>query len=304
MTSLVATTEAENATPAQTEAPAPALASPPSSVRRRIWPWLLGLLAWAVLAGGLVWLWHRPPREGAAIAALPAEIKALGQRLDGAEAATAGLKRQLAVLAEANAKLKRILAAGARAPASKNAALAHEVAELKTEVAALQAKAAALARQAKTPGSERMARVAAAAIALAAGEPLGVIAGAPPALARFATVPPPTEASLRLAFPQAASAALAASGGGRGKRGFWRSLWAKIAGLVTIRRGERVIFGNPAAGALADARLRLEAGDLAGAVATLGKLTPPALAAMAGWLGQAKALLAARAALAAMAAAS
>jgi hypothetical protein len=59
--------------------------------------------------------------------------------------------------------------------------------------------------------------------------------------------------------------------------------------------------GAPAAVVLGTARDRLEAGDLAGAVAALDGLDGPAAQAMAPWRAHAQSLLDARAALAAMA---
>jgi hypothetical protein len=53
---------------------------------------------------------------------------------------------------------------------------------------------------------------------------------------------------------------------------------------------------------LAHARTVLDAGDLAGAVASVGSLSGPAAQALAAWLDQARGLLAARAALADLAA--
>ena len=75
-------------------------------------------------------------------------------------------------------------------------------------------------------------------------------------------------------------------------------LWAQAQNLVTIREGDNVLVGDPAAGVLDRARTALDAGDLVGAVATVGSLTGPAADAMAGWMMQARALLDARAALA------
>ena len=72
--------------------------------------------------------------------------------------------------------------------------------------------------------------------------------------------------------------------------------------LVTVRRGDNVLVGDPASGVIARARTALDAGDLAGAVTVLSTLSGPPAQAMAPWLGQAKALLEARAALAALAA--
>jgi hypothetical protein len=132
--------------------------------------------------------------------------------------------------------------------------------------------------------------------------PLGVIEGAPPALARFAEAKPPTEAALRLAFPGDAKAALDASQPDTAGKPFGERLWQRAQQLVTIRDGNRVIVGDPAAGVLAHAQQQIDAGDLSGAVGSVSILTGPAAQAMASWLDQAKALLAARAALDTMAA--
>jgi hypothetical protein len=59
--------------------------------------------------------------------------------------------------------------------------------------------------------SRHLAQVQAAALALAAGQKLGALPGAPPPLARFADANPPTEAALRVDYPPAARAALAAA---------------------------------------------------------------------------------------------
>ena len=75
-------------------------------------------------------------------------------------------------------------------------------------------------------------------------------------------------------------------------------IWARAQDLVTVRQGDRVLLGDPAAGVLGRARTALDAGDLAGAVAAVATLTGPAAQAMAGWLADARSLLDARAALA------
>jgi hypothetical protein len=153
--------------------------------------------------------------------------------------------------------------------------------------------------------AEQMARVAqvqAAMLALDAGQKLGDIPGAPAALARFAKANPPTEAALRLAFPEAARGALAAARPATEGRPLMARLWAQAQDLVTIRQGDRVLLGDPTAGVLEHARAALDAGDLAGAVASVASLTGTAAQAMAGWLADARALLDARAALAAWAA--
>jgi hypothetical protein len=68
--------------------------------------------------------------------------------------------------------------------------------------------------------------------------------------------------------------------------------------LISLRAGNRVIIGNPAAGTLAAAQTALEAGDLAACLAALATLPVPLAPAMAAWEGEAKSLLAAEAALA------
>jgi hypothetical protein len=155
--------------------------------------------------------------------------------------------------------------------------------------------------QAVTGEASRTAALQAAAQALDAGRPVGTLPGAPPALARFATVPPPTEAALRLAFPASAAAAEAASVPQTGGLSLAQRMWQRVQALITVRQGERVLVGAPASRVLAEARSALDAGDLAGAVATLERLDPAAAKAMAGWRSEAQALLDARAALAGMA---
>ncbi|MBV9813257.1 MAG: hypothetical protein JO326_10940, partial [Acetobacteraceae bacterium] len=137
--------------------------------------------------------------------------------------------------------------------------------------------------------------------ALEAGQPLGPLPGAPPALQRFAAAPPPTEAQLRLSFPAAADAAAQASKPPIDNLSFGERVWLRMRSLVTVRQGDRVLVGAPAITTLDAARARLNAGDLAGTVAELDRLDGPAAQAMADWLAQAKSLLAARAALVQMA---
>jgi hypothetical protein len=149
----------------------------------------------------------------------------------------------------------------------------------------------------------RIGRIQAAQTALEAGQPLGQIPGAPPALSRFATTPAPTEAELRLTFPAAARAAEQASQPTPTEgHPFLDRLWTRAQDLVTVREGDRVIVGDPAAGVIARARQALSAGDLHGAVAALDGLSGPAAEAMADWKAKATALLDARTALATLAA--
>jgi len=219
--------------------------------------------------------------------------------------------------------------AAANAAASTDENLVPRLAADEARVATLEKTAGATAQLAER--ANRIARVQSAFVALSLGQPLGALPGAPPALARYATTAPPTEASLRLAFPAAARAALAADHPS-GAKPLLERLWAEAQDLVTVRQGEQVLVGDPAAGVLIHAQAALTAGDLAGAVAAVASLTgstpaassptasipttstpaassptgptltSPAAEALAGWLAQARGLLAARAALAEMAA--
>jgi hypothetical protein len=155
----------------------------------------------------------------------------------------------------------------------------------------------------------RLAAVDGLQRALSAGQPLGPslarVEDPPQALARFAQTAPPTEASLRLSFEDAARAARAASDAAAslspqpdGQRpGVMDSALARLSGLVTVRRGEQVVWGDAAEAELERARRALDAGDLEGSLGYIGKLPPAARAAMDGWTEQARALVAARNAL-------
>ncbi len=147
----------------------------------------------------------------------------------------------------------------------------------------------------------RLARLAVAGVALQAGEPLGEIDGAPPALARFATTRPPTEATLRLGFTAAARAAEAVSAPETAGLSFWQAMLTRLKALVTVRRGDEVILGDSTEAVIARARVALAAGDVPGTVATIAHLEGRPAQAFAAWRADAEALLAARAALASLA---
>ncbi len=143
----------------------------------------------------------------------------------------------------------------------------------------------------------RLARLAVAGVALQAGEPLGEIDGAPPALARFASTRPPTEASLRLGFIAAARAAEAVSTPETAGLSFWQAMLTRLKALVTVRRGDEVILGDSTEAVIARARVALTAGDVPASVATIAHLEGKPAQAFAAWRADAEALLAARAAL-------
>ena len=182
-------------------------------------------------------------------------------------------------------------------------------AKLGDQLSALNAKVAALGTQvdASTKASSavtalsaketRTAELQAAAAALAAGRPVGTIADAPPALAKFATQAPPTDASLRLSFEAAAKAARDAGQPTPESTPFLQRMWQHAEASVTVKAGNTLVVGDALSDTLERARRLLDAGDLAGAVAALGGLSGPAAQAMAPWRDQAQSLLDARAAL-------
>jgi hypothetical protein len=171
---------------------------------------------------------------------------------------------------------------------------------LENRVGTLEHNAAQTTAQAERAG--KLARIQAAEAALEAGRPLGDVPGAPQAVSRFASASPPTLAQLRLEFPKAEQAALAAQQPQADGKSFLQRVLSHTEELVTVRRGDHVVVGSSAAGVLARARAALDAGDLNGAVAAVSSLTGPPAQAMASWLDSARALQAARSALTEMAA--
>jgi hypothetical protein len=194
------------------------------------------------------------------------------------------------------------------APAPPPAPPAPDLGPLQARLAALEGRGGGASAEQLAALAASHARVRAATAighALAAGqplaEPLRLVQGTPPpALAAFASTAPPTEADLRRDFPAAARAARDAPGATDADAA--SAVQRFLGGLVTLRRGDRVLLGDGDTTVLAAAESRLQEGALAGALAELGKLSAPAAAAMAPWKTRAEALLAARAALLTLAA--
>jgi hypothetical protein len=284
------------------QAPAPPAAPKPAPQRSAL-P-VLSAVGFLLLFVGLAWVWIQQQQlarsvDPARVAALDSRIAALAQRVATLEAAPAPapapasvdlrpLERRVAALEQRPAPA----AAPAEAPGVANQLSALQQRLAQTE----QAQASTAARAAL------LARLQAASAALAAGKPLGEIPGAPKALTRYATVPPPTEAQLRLDFDAAAKRAAEASKPMTEADSLAEKMWLQIQSMVTVRDGDRVLSGAPASYVLGAAREKLSAGDLAGAVATVERLDQAAAAAMADWHDRARGLLEARAALAKLAA--
>ena len=233
----------------------------------------------------LTTLEQKPPPTAQLDSAGQAQIAAVSSRIDG----VAARQNQLGTTEQADV-IK--LAAAQQADTAK---LNDQIATLTSQMAAVTKAGSAIATLADR--QSRTARLQMANVALQSGKPLGEIPGAPAALAQFATKPPPTEASLRLSFEAAASAAHEAGQPAKEDTPFLARMWDRAQSGVTVRQGDRVLVGDAVAGVLEKSRHLLEAGDLPGAVAALDGLTGPAAAAMAPWRSQAQSLLDARSAL-------
>ncbi|WP_298224233.1 hypothetical protein [Acidocella sp.] len=260
----------------------------PQKPSRAAWPIWFGL-GFFVLAGGESYLFEQLQAQQANNTTL------------------AVLQSQVADMREASLKtspLTSLINAEANL-AQKQAALAAQVNAMQGIVATDHGALTALQISTQDLGklTARMAQlnsIAAARMALDAGQPLGVVPNAPAALAVFTNVAPPTMAQLRESFPAAARSAAAASIATNGQAGFWTKVKLRLEGMITISEGERVIFGPPAQAALNRMHAALANDDLAKAIATSNTLSPPVQAAMASWLNPARQLLAARQALAQM----
>jgi hypothetical protein len=337
MTEIEAQPSAETPEPPTSEAPASeAPATPPPRQRSSAGPWLYGL-GFLVLLGVEFYLWQHPYNPDGTV---PDQVQALSGRLGELDTRVSQLEQRIGgakldQMASRLDALEKRPAGDTNALAARLSALEQKVgneSQLEARLDALSGRLDTLANKEQSSDTDiarrldaavqrmaaiekatsqvtgladrasRLARLQSAQVALEAGQPLGEIPGAPPALARFATVAPPTPASLRLAYPAAERAALDASSPEVQGKPFLDRVLARAQDLVTIRQGDRVIVGDEVAGILARARTAIMAGDVAGAVAAVSTLHGPAADAMADWLAQAQALLAARSALADMAA--
>ncbi len=325
--------QAPNQVPSQ-----PLSLAPPPAARDPLLPWLCGL-GFLVLAGAIGFVWwsaqqpqpqsqpqssadlqalqdriarleQRPVPGSPDLGPLTARVAALEQRpasdLAPLEVRVAALEKQVGTAGRLDAQVDAQLGAMSTridALAGRDQTAIGDLGRrLDTDEVRLTALEHATAQiTAAAQQAARLARIQAAEAALAAGQPLGDLPNAPSAVAHFAAANPPTEASLRLAFPAAEQAALAASRPDMDDKPFLARMLAHAGDLVTVRQGDRVLMGDPAAGVLARAHTALAAGDLAGAVEAVSSLSGPAATAMTGWLGNAKALLAARAGLTDMA---
>jgi hypothetical protein len=275
--------------------PAPVRAAtvqaPPPAIRprRSFWPWL-GIIGFLLLAAGEGYLYRLHqliPDNATAIAVLQAQVSGLQQYANRAQPAPdsvvvqADLTQKIADL-EASVTVLQTQSAADHAHIATLAANSTDLSQLTAKITLLN-------------------RLQTARMALDAGQPIGNIPNAPPALTLYATTAPPTEASLVLSYPEAARQANLVSVERVQGTSFWTRVLARMEGLVTITNGSHVVVGAPAAAITAQAQALLDAGDLAGAVAALDVLSPTTQAGLGDWLTQARNLLAARTALISMA---
>ena len=234
------------------------------------------------------------PRK--AVEALLLKRPEIAARMDALEGRIADQTQAATRLDQLSA---RVDALGGRSQSSADQ-LKQQLDAANSKITSLQASSTSVA----TAGSrvDRLMRLEAASVALANGRPLGNIPDAPPAVARFAEKPPPTEAQLRLAFDQVQHDILTAAKPDNDDKPFLDRVLGKAEELVSIRRGNEVVIGHSTVAALAHADAAVQAGDFPAALKAIGEMDASAQKAAAGWVAQVKSLLDARAALADMAA--
>lgn len=295
---------------------------PPKPPPHALFPWLAAL-GFLVLAGAIFYVWEYPntrretAEQAAALRAIEQRLSDMDGRLNHLEqrptvdlgkltARMDGLDAKLADQGQFASRLDTVSARIELLAARDQTSLDANKRQLETLASRVSAQEASAGNSAGsvevlTKRFDRVMKLQEASLAFSAGRPIGDLPNAPQALARFAHSAPPTEAQLRLQFPQAEQTALAAEQPDIRDAPFVNCVWERAQGLVTIRQGDNVVVGNSSAAALSRAKAALDAGDLAGAVNAVETLKGQPGQAMAGWLTEAKALLDARAALADMA---
>ncbi len=293
--------------------PEPA-AAPPRRLRSEVLPWLFGF-GFIVLAVAIVYVWQFPnaPRDNDAdspalraanqqIADMDVRLSRIekrptpdfGQLISRVDALDGRVADQTQLASRLDTLSGRIESLSGRNQTGIDAT-SQKIDDLATRVAALEANAGAV--ETVTKRLNRIARLQEASFALDSGRPVGDVPGAPEALARFAHTPPPTEAALRLRFAPAEQAALASKQPDTPAIPLVDRVLQRAESLITIKRGDDIVVGSPVAVALGRARSALDLGDLEGAVTAVETLAGQPAEAMAQWLADAKALLAARSAL-------
>jgi len=207
-----------------------------------------------------------------AVEARLADVAARPEAAPAASGPDPNLDRRLQAIEERLAALARLdRAVGAEREAARRVALAGAVASLRTA--------------ASGPGGYQPALDAVRALA----EGDGAVLAALDALAPAAAQGRPTAAALRERFAALAPELLRTPVESDGS--WYGRAWDRIAGLVTVRRvGE--IAGDDVEAIVARAEVKLNAGDLPGAVTELDQLPPGPAMRAANWLGDARGRLA------------
>ena len=230
----------------------------------------------------------------------------------------ADLRRRLTALSASVSALDSGLRAVQKAlPASDIAAVPDRLAKLSSAVADLGRRQDALdkavrAQPARGAGDAALAlTILQIRDAVAAGQPFAVpfetlatlgrsrpeIAQAARPLADAANTGVPTRAALAAGLRRLAAEIAAEKPPSTATSGWTGAMLARLRGLVRIQRVDGTGAARGPAAAIAAARQRLAAGDLAGAAAALDKLSGTASAAAAPWLNDMRRRLAVEAAL-------
>jgi len=206
------------------------------------------------------------PDKDAQIAQLQSQIIALQGQLHPAETAPAQplYSADPSALAQLSARLDRVEAAQREL--------------VKATAAAYAARSLQLAAQDQKPFLSE----------LAVAEPALNDPAVAATLRPYAEKGVPSEVALAVTFPSVAARANIAATADDGKTGILDKLRHAIGGFISVRR-----IGNPggqgAQAILERAEIRLNSGDLKGAVAYLDTLSPAAQKALSPWLEQARA---------------
>lgn len=278
---------------------------------RSLWPWLIAGLLLALLLGMIASPWfERQVRSQMPEALQPEPLVAQDPRVDGLQSRLEKLEARPPVAPQSIT---------GTAPSDAIVPLASRIAALEAQAAALQSTDATMASRLeqlavdlqRTSGAaeagDRQVRdlflVSVARRMVESGRPLGPVlaalsarfsaqdAAAIDSLMRWSSVPHTRETLAARLKTMDATADVAA--GAADAPGFWGRIMMRISGLVTVRDGTGP--GPVESDGLAAARDALEGGDVA--LAAAGLQRAPASASRDAWLADAKALIAAEAAL-------
>lgn len=278
---------------------------PPEPSRRRIWPWILGALLAAFVAGiaGSPWLREGLGRyvpalaEEAAAPAADGRVEGLELRLAQLEGGRGGKAEQPPEQQPAAGRIAALEAQAATRRVEKSDILG-QLQRLETEIGRTRALA-------ENPdlGARDLFLLAVSRRMVEAGRPLGPVA--PLLQARFQASDgraveallawsgePQTRRTLAARMPELARSDVPA--GKPAATGWWEQLKAGFSGLVKVHPPEDAAR-NERAGAVTAASVALAQGDLGQAIAGVEKLRPTA--ATSRWLHEARQLRDAEAAL-------